>query len=405
MQDALWRSLAKKISLCACIMCAALGVFGVGHQNSFTHSQTDIQALRYVGQLARQGVSPYSREAVIEGAHHFPFVVDEFFYPPSAIPFVVALSFIEPTTVRLALVALQIVSAAMFIFLCVTPRQGGATFPGHRVAHVLLYFSPVLLLALYHMARTGQVSCFVVVASLLFWQRYRANPRIVTWREIALLSVATIKPSIAFTLVIFLVLERRFILLTSVALVHIVSALAASVVTGLSLLSLTSGWREALLRYRFLPQNAPTGSFVYGISSAVSRVWDSAPSLELLAFPITYLLWRQRKVFSDQQLIALLVLVAFILGTPHAYDFFMVVPALLYTLGYPSGLLVYSVVSVLIILPQRIVAQLGVSSFDSSCRVLAPLILFGYLWFLPGSRASRNKEALFGSPSQRELGV
>jgi hypothetical protein len=375
------------------LVSAALGVFGIGHQNALHNTQTDIIALRHVGAMASEGVSPYNRVAVVQAASHLPFTVDELFYPPSAIPLLVLLGSLDTTLIRVLAVVVQVLCAVYLVYRYQpNEREQNAPVNVSTVARKLplTLFCPVLLLALYQTVRAGQVSCVVVVAALIFWKLYHDRSSATTWFRMLALCVATMKPSITLPVVIFLALDRAFLLLIGAAALHVLLLCSATALTGIDPVSLLKQWLSVLATYRDLPQNDPSGEFVYGLSSLLTRILGKAPSLEVLALPGTYLVWRARSQLSLQQSIALLLVVAFVSGAPHAYDFFMLVPGLLCLLESNRGVLHYLLASAMLLVPQRLVELMGGRSFDSVFRVLAPVgILAGIVSIVRRRGAAR----------------
>jgi hypothetical protein len=198
------------------------------------------------------------------------------------------------------------------------------------------------------------------------------------------------KPSITLPVVIFLALDRAVLLLIGAAALHVLLLCSATALTGIDPVSLLKQWLSVLATYRDLPQNDPSGEFVYGLSSLLTRILGKAPSLEVLALPGTYLVWRARSQLSLQQSIALLLVVAFVSGAPHAYDFFMLVPGLLCLLESNRGVLHYLLASAMLLVPQRLVELMGGRSFDSVFRVLAPVgILAGIVSIVRRRGAAR----------------
>jgi hypothetical protein len=239
-----------------------------------------------------------------------------------------------------------------------------------------VWLSPVVFLALFQTARFGQLSCFVCAAALCFWDRWRAGR--VDWVAVALLFLATLKPSISLPIVIFLAFERSFALLVAVALMHVGGTWIASALIGVDAGALLTEWLMSLGRYRELPQNSPSGSFVYGLSTLLYRTTDVQCSLDLLALPLSYIVWRFRASYTANDCIALLLLIAFMVGAPHAYDFLLLLPALWSVCGglenSRAGSL-YGIASVMLLLPQRVLESVGFSSFDGILRVCAPIVL------------------------------
>jgi hypothetical protein len=187
------------------------------------------------------------------------------------------------------------------------------------------------------------------------------------------------KPSAVLALFVFLLLEGKVGIVLSVALLHLLSAALASALTSVELSALISGWVDAVAHYRELPQNAVTGSFVYGVSVLVQRMTGFVITLDFAAIPLAFLVWRARRQLSSHECIALLMVISFTIGSPHAYDFLFLLPALFCVIERGYGVVVYWMVCAMLLIPQRALQVVGVSSFDSILRVLAPLVLLIFL--------------------------
>jgi hypothetical protein len=183
------------------------------------------------------------------------------------------------------------------------------------------------------------------------------------------------KPSIALGLLCFLVLDRNFALLLRAALLHILCIGIASLMSGLNSLSLLSEWLGTLAAYRDYAVNSPAGPFVYGVSTALERISGVELSLDLLVLPATYLVWRSRESFLHIAILALLLAPAFVFGTPHAYDFYLLMPAFLCFANTPARRVASIALMMLLILPQRLMIEVGFVSFDSVLRVVVPVVL------------------------------
>ena len=365
---------ARSLSLCGIVLAALLGVYGFGHQYTFLNTQTDCRALARVIQLALGGHSPYDR-ALIEGSFESaPFTIDELFYPPSFIPVAAIFVGLGEVPLRMLVGALQVLC-----FIWIISRATRAVSAQDRGASYapLLYLCPVAFFALFQTARFGQISCCVCLATLYFWDRWRAG-RVGLW-GIAALCLASMKPSAVLALFVFLLLEGKVGIVLSVALLHLLSAALASALTSVELSALISGWVDAVAHYRELPQNAVTGSFVYGVSVLVQRMTGFVIMLDFAAIPLAFLVWRARRQLSSHECIALLMVISFTIGSPHAYDFLFLLPALFCVIERGYGVVVYWIVCAMLLIPQRALQVVGVSSFDSILRVLAPLVLLIFL--------------------------
>jgi hypothetical protein len=187
------------------------------------------------------------------------------------------------------------------------------------------------------------------------------------------------KPSIALGLVCFLVCEGSFGLLVRAGLLHVLLVGVVTILSGLNPLSLAQEWFGALAAYREYAVNSPSSPYVYGISTGLERIFGVSVSLDLLALPAAYLLWRTRELFSQTEIAALLLATAFIFGTPHAYDFYLLAPALVCLVAMPGKRVASFTLAVLLILPQRMMLELGFLSFDSVLRVVVPVVLCAVL--------------------------
>ncbi len=367
----------KFVSWLGLAVVALLGVFGFGHQYDLSLTQTDCRALlEVVGRAIREDFSPYQRASVESLSAVLRFPVDELFYPPSFIALAAPFTLSGEAFSRVLILVAQVLCFGYVI------SRSAKEIPARHQAWVWL--SPVAFLALFQTARFGQLSCFACAAVLCFWDRWRAGRMDLV--AALLLFVATVKPSISLALLVFLLLERSFALLFVVALMHVGAGWIASQLSGVALWSLSTEWLSSLASYRELPQNSPTGSFVYGLSTLVHRFTDTQYSFDWLALPLSYAVWRMKNLFTQHECIALLLLISFVVGAPHAYDFLLLLPALWSVCGrampagdgdralsWGTGMCI--LVSVMLLLPQRVLLSAGFTSFDSILRVSAPLVL------------------------------
>jgi hypothetical protein len=357
--------LVRVLSLLALVGAALVGVYGLGHQNNPSLTQIDCRALQRVVEFAVAGHNPYDRAAVDVAFATLPYKVHELFYPPSFIALTAPFVFLGDVALRSIVVCAQVLC---FLLLISPVRR----LP--QLLQPLVLLSPVVLLSLYQTARFGQITCIACAAALVLWDRLPRSKSILF--DGVLLCIATVKPSSTLAVLVYLLLERRFAILAIAALLHVASTQLAYFLTGIDPLSLMSSWVQTLPRYREFAVNTPEGNVVYGISVLIHRVFGSVVTLELLTLPLTYLVWRMRTMLAPYESIALLLLIAFIVGTPHAYDLFMLVPAMVCILRRPYGVWVYTLVTLMVVVPQRVLEPLVGQALESLPRVLAPVVLF-----------------------------
>jgi hypothetical protein len=353
------------------LLCALLGVYGLGHQNDLLTTQADIVSLHFLASLARVGISPYNGEAVARLSAGLPFPVEELFYPPSFLALLFPLNALDETTLRVFTALAQIACTAWLVFYLARRNIPSAS------ERLLTIYNPLLYYALFQTVRFGQISCVVVALAVVFWHQ-RTTSKSPWWKALLLCGI-TMKPSIALGLLCFLMCEGRLGLLVRAGLLHVLCLLTVSLVSGLNPLSLVQEWFAALAAYRDYAVNSPASPYVYGISTGLERMFGISLSLDLLALPAAYLLWRAREAFSQSEILALLLAAAFVFGTPHAYDFYLLAPALLCLVDIPGKRVPAFTFAVLMILPQRVMAELGFVSFDSVLRVVVPMVLSAML--------------------------
>jgi hypothetical protein len=376
--------LVRPVSFILLVAAALLGLYGLGHQNNFLLTQTDCRALQRVVAFALQRHSPYDRALVDQAFIDAPFKVHELFYPPSFIALTAPLTLVGDLGIRvLALVA----QLASFWFVLSQARR----LPVRMQA--LAFLSPVAFLALFQTVRFGQISCIAAAMAILLWKQLegqRLEGLRTTLFEGVLLFIATVKPSSTVAVLVYLVLERRFSLLAVAGLLHGACTVVAWLLTGIDPISLCAQWLHTIPKYREFAVNSPAESVVYGLSVLVHRLTGAVVSLDILALPLTCLVWRLRDRWTTPDVIALLFLISYMVGTPHAYDFFMLLPALIRTITRSLGVLIYAAVSLMLLVPQRVLQPVFGPEFESVLRVLAPVVLFLFLSFSPQAYRSRQ---------------
>jgi len=371
--------IARILSLLALVSAALVGVYGLGHQNEPALTQIDCRALQRVVEFAIAGHNPYDRAAVDAAFVAAPYKVHQLFYPPSFIAFTAPFVLLGDVALRTVVIGVQILC---FLLLLSPARR----LP--QLLQPLAILSPLVLLSLFQTARFGQITCIVCAAAIILWNRLPRSRGI--FLNGVLLCIATVKPSSTLAVLVYLFLERRFAIISVAALLHVAGILAASFLTHIDALTLISSWIRTLPMYRDFAVNTPEGDVVYGISVLIHRVSGSVVTLELLALPLTYLVWRIRVLWAPSECIALLLLIAFMVGTPHAYDFFMLVPAMICILGRSYGVWMYTVVTLMVVVPQRVLEPVIGQAVESLPRVLAPVVLF-ICMLLQRSRQSQQE--------------
>ena len=310
---------------CAAGIVVALGILGVGHGGP-SSTNLDMRWLYLAGLYWHRGISAY--------APTFSGPVDpwlseavaryDFAYPPQVAPLCLLLAACSPACARALMTAINtgaaVVLAAFSVRLAREPERRDAL--ASRADSVWLV--PALILgnpATAFVIWAGQTTLIVTAALVLGWYYSRQGRWLVGG---LLLAVSTVKPQLSLLAMLWLALERRWLVLGAVGIGIVTLAAVPMAVSGP--LDVFSEWAAAMRAYVSGPYNVLGSRMVFGLRNLLYAAGIDAPNLLPVPIVLCGILWHFRSSVADEDLLPILVSLALLFGFAHSYDIAALAP-------------------------------------------------------------------------------
>lgn len=294
----------------------AFGIVGIGREG-FAHGQFDMHFFYIAGHCLRQGLSPYNSVLFDSCRQGFP-DIGAYFLPPQAAPLSILLSSLPFSWARALIVTVNLVCVIGLAALCALPPKFetdlGVPDPAPEARWLipaLILGNPFTTLVLW----LGQTS-LIATASLAggwVWAR-RGN----AWLGGVLIAIGTIKPQIAFLVVLWLVFEQRWKVLTIAAAVSLLMSLPEILVSGP--IGAFADWLLAIGRFRLIPYNQLGHMHLFGLQNFLATIGFEVPALVPVGVAAMTVLWWLRKRIEDPDILPLLIGLTLLFGISHDYD-------------------------------------------------------------------------------------
>lgn len=385
-------SLPWVVLLCAACIMVALGILGIGH-GGWSSTNLDMRVLYLAGMYWHRGISAYSptflgpvdpwlREAV-EGY--------DFAYPPQIAPLCLLLAACSPGGARALMAALNagaaLILAAFSLRLAREPKRSDGLVS--RADSVWLV--PALILgnpATAFVIWAGQTTLIVTAALVAGWHYARQGRWLLGG---LLLAVSTMKPQLSLLALLWLVLERRWLVLAAAGIGVLTLAAVPMVVSGP--LDVASEWVEATRAYVTGPYNVLGSRMVFGLRNLLYAAGVDAPSLLAMPILICVLLWCFRSSVTDEDVLPILISLALLFGFAHSYDIAALAPLVPAFWRHVHGRAVASLLALIamavVTFPNSLLVPYG-SLWLLHARVLALSVVVCWLILMSAKQAARQ---------------
>jgi hypothetical protein len=291
----------------------AFGIVGIGREG-FAHGQSDMHTFFIGGYCLRQGLNPYVFfDSCRQGWPDY----SAYFLPPQAALLSISLSYLPFSLARVLIVTINLACIIGLAALTMPPKfetDLGVPDPAPS-AHWLI---PALILGnpfTAHVLWFGQTS-LIATASLAagwVWAR-RGN----AWSGGVLIAIGTIKPQLAVLVILWLVFEQRWKVLTIAAAVALLMSLPQILVIG-PIGALTE-WLAAIGRYQTYHFNELGYIHLFGLQNFFAVIGFKVPPLLPIGVVAMAVLWWLRKRIEDPDILPLLIGLTLLFGISHDYD-------------------------------------------------------------------------------------
>ncbi len=285
--------------------------------------QLDLSTLYGSGWKLRHGIVPYGEPSTPPAVAADGIVVWLYAYPPSFAPLAIGLSALGWTTAKLVAVVLNILGtlglAVMSARLMEPGRSSGVlSLSARQVAVVgIVLASPFVS----HVVWLGNTTVLVTVALLLAWLANDTGRPVVAG---LLLALVAIKPQFALLPGIWLLMERRWVVIGSAAAGSLALSAYAMIVYGP--VQAFVDWIGGLLTYLSGGENAPGCLYCFGIGDLLVAGNLPATHIEMAALLSTVLLWFIRDRFTRLEILGLLMAMTAFFLPVHNYDLVILAP-------------------------------------------------------------------------------
>ncbi len=368
------------------------GVFGLGRDA--TYLRQDFSWLWAAGHMWARGGNPYDYEAFrpvlmeVVGPH----LGNAFVYPPQLALFAMHWGLV-PFGVGTWLLTVENIAAAGLLMWGVytmlrNPVESGRirsnpVEPWYALsAAALVIVCPIAA----HVTAMGQSSLLVAAAVIWGWILIHRDRPVVGG---VLLALAAVKPMFLILPVIWLVMQRRWVAVASFVAAGAVLSSWAVVAAG-GPIELARDWLASIADYKSFHAQSPGFRHGTSIGGVLYLLGLDVPDLTLLAVPIViWLAWQSRPglarpLLGPTDAIACLLLLYFVFGAAHDYDFVVLAPVLAAVAYHvrqsPPWFAAAVMCFVLISFPQRVLRR-----FDSDLLLqwrmpVLLAVLLGLLW-------------------------
>lgn len=373
---------------------AGFGFLGIGRGDS--SYAFDLRYFWTAGEVWEHLQSPYDPQVfgTEMAAIDYP-DAGAYAYPPSSSLFGMALSSQPLGGGGRLMGMLNILSLAiMLAYLHSAARQSPCLWGGtqdaraHVVALVLTAAVVIGNPFAAHVTWMGQTTLLSGAFLLVSWDQARRGNEVLAGLFLAL---GAFKPQLAFLIVVWFLLDRRWLLLASSALGTLIISGWPIWATGLD--GSWFGWLEALRSYQNEGSNVMTFKHVFGLRSTLATLGLPAPSLLLVGIGATAWLYWRRRDYDQVWLVAVLFALSFLFIYAHDYDVsvavILVYPLLIAVRGRPALLLLLCVLGAVLFFPSRIWEKLDMTDMARS-REFALLALVAMYLILCRCRRPRG---------------
>src|SRR5262249_20123521 len=273
------------------------------------------------------GLSPYDPTSFTSCAQDFSWLIDDgYFYPPQFGAIAVLLSSVPFTVARALIVAINLCCLIFLSLLCALPPKSEFDLGVPEPAPESRWLIPALIFGnpfTAHIIWMGQTTLIATATLAGSWVFARKGH---TWLGGILLGVATIKPQFALLVILWFVLERRWMVL----IIGGLTALTMSIprVVGSGPLEPFVGWLSALSRYDLIPVNAAEFQHALVLRTYLAAFGIRVPPLIPLCMLALVPLWQLRSRISARDLLSLLLGLSLLSGFSHDYDLCALAPLL-----------------------------------------------------------------------------
>lgn len=358
---------------------AGFGFMGVGRGDS--SYAFDLRYFWTAGEVWERLQSPYDDAAFGAAMTEIDYPdAGAYAYPPSSSLFGMALSSQPLGGGGRLMGALNILSlAVMLAYLHMAARQSPALWQGpvdERANLVALVLTAGVVIGnpfAAHVTWMGQTTLLSGAFLLVSWDQARRGNDLLAGLFLAL---GAFKPQLAFLIVIWFLIDRRWLLLLASAVGTLIVSgwpIWATGITGSWL-----GWLEALRSYQGEGSNVMTFKHVFGLRSTLASLGLPAPTLMPLGIAATVLLYLRQRDYDQVWLVAVLFALSFLFVYAHDYDVSVAVillyPLLIAVRGRPGLVILLCLLGAMLFFPSRIWEKLDLTEMART-RELALLAL------------------------------
>lgn len=313
------------ILVCAVIVMICFGLLGYKKEPW----GRDLTVIYIAGQCWWNGNSPYDLQLFLKleeayPDHQLPY---PFVNPPQIAPLCLFLSLWSLPVAKILMMLLNIICLVLFANGCwelIKQRIPATSSLGPELIRPLIAAmilgSPDTANALW----TGQTVPVVAAAIVWGWVYSDKNRSILSG---ILLGISTIKPQLSLLIILWYMLERRFLVLAIAAITILIASIVPLMVQ--DPFSLLRDWQQALLVYRAHPYNQSSDPNVFGLATILNIIGIHSvhPAVvALVGIALTMLLWRYRRRYERHDILAILLVCSVLFMYSRNYDIIATVP-------------------------------------------------------------------------------
>ncbi|MBE9562180.1 MAG: DUF2029 domain-containing protein [Proteobacteria bacterium] len=299
------------------------GIIGIGQFNAqITHG--DMTSLRIAGQLWSNGLNPYDFESfskVNTVNTNIPFA-----YPPQSSPLFILLSSFSFVIAKAIMITINLFCVGIISFFSLRLIKQ----TGIKDLETSWWFIPIALVMCnpytFNILWQGQMGLIVTAALIGGWYFAYRNQWIIGG---ILIAIASMKPNLSILIILWLMLDKQWRLLTVAAMTVLVFSIVPMIVSGP--IDVFLDWYNAVKEYQASGFNRLGSSQIPTIQNMLyvagfQNISTLLTSFLPLGIILTTILWWYRSKFFNNDIFGILLGAGLLFGFGHVYDWIALAP-------------------------------------------------------------------------------
>jgi len=330
----------------ALVYLGLFGIYGLGRDSEY--KQVDMGYFYTAGKTWQEGKNPYHFDEFLKVRKDLGFKIQtyNFAYPPSIAPLSLFLAQFSLDGARIAMHIINGIALMLLIYAAIKLSPSLSHFQ-HTLLASILIANPFTA----HVFWMGQTSLIAAASLAMLWL-YRHN----TYLLAALFgAIATIKPQLTLFPLAWLLVEKKFVLISLIATGAIIMALFAFSVG--NPIDITESWVYSLQKnLSIVSQSYESRTLVFNLESFFWSFGIDASFLVYVGIALFFMLAGLKKYYNNLDTLSLLSMLSPLFLFTHDYDLVILAPVVasfMYYLREGKGMWLALALLISFYIPQR----------------------------------------------------